>query len=102
MIVKTTITERREINKNIDLPYYSKDINNYYRINEDESILRVTANSGETYCAMSLSKKGEFFDCLFLDDAIKGETCSAEEVEEAVRHYLKFVGSTIDQLAESV
>lgn len=100
MLVKTTITEKREIKKNITLPYYSKDHDTFYRINEDESILRITVS--DRFCGMSLSKRGEFFESMFLESAAAAQECSPEEVEQAAKQYLEFVHETINDLAESV
>lgn len=102
MLVKTTVHEHREIEKNIEPPYYSKNGNGeFFRINEDESVLKVSLSEGYSY-QMQLNVKTRFGTAYALDQAVAATPCEAEEVEQAVRRYLQFVGSTVELLAESI
>lgn len=101
MLVKATITESREIKKNIDLPYYSKKDagDTFFRVNEDRSVLRVQLTPN--YSSMELAKPGEYFESVMLPDAVQATPCQPEEVEQAVKKYLRYVENTIHALAET-
>lgn len=101
MLVKTTVHEVKQIEKNIELPYYSKKSNeDFFRINEDESVLKVSLMADFSY-QMSLNLKTSFGKAHGLDQAIAAQPCSAEEVEGAVKKYFQLVGGAVEMLAES-
>lgn len=100
MLVKTTITEKKEISKEITLPYYSKSFDTFYRINKDESVLNVFVNSA--YASMNVSKKTSWSEAMHFSQAIEAQECSREEVEDAVKRYLEFVGQTVENLSEAI
>jgi hypothetical protein len=102
MLVKQKIREEKIVEKNIELPYYSKNgVGHFYRINEDESVLRVIVDPDFCY-QMDLFVKPKHAAAHLLEEAASANPCDAEKVEEAVRKYLEFVGSTVELLAESV
>lgn len=100
MLVNATVTETRHIKKNIELPYYSKLGDNFYRVNEDGSVLKVTID--DKACTMGLFKKRVYSEAIWFEDAVGAPECSPEEVENAAKTYLEFVGETINSLSEAV
>lgn len=101
MLIKSTVFEPRQIEKNIQLPFYSKNAKgDFFRVNEDESVLRVSLYTKFSY-RMELNLKTEYTSAFALEEAISAKPCSAEEVEEAVRQYLEFMGATVEMLCET-
>jgi hypothetical protein len=99
MLVKTTLIEHKKVERNIELPYYSKNgIGEFFRINENESVLKVSLSENYSY-TMGLYLKSQYSDAYGLDQAIAAQQCEPEEVEQAVRQYLASVGETIEQLS---
>lgn len=93
MIVQTTVTEQKEIAKEISLPYYSKDKfgTAFHRINEDESIIRVdiiksNLNGDIVYAGMSLQRKGKNVLQTILSDDESNEKEFEEVLSKVIEH----------------
>lgn len=93
MLVQTSITEKREITKEIKLPYTSKKGNCYYRINEDGSILKVYVN--KTWVNIDFTLADGFGYKSLTSDVMEGEECPEDEVLNAVEFSTDLVAKSV-------
>jgi hypothetical protein len=93
MLVTTTVKEPKEVSKDIDLPYFSKDKNTFYCINPDESVLKITLY--ERSASIVRCKKYEFSSASWLEEAAIAQECDKWEVDDAMRDALEFISDNV-------
>jgi hypothetical protein len=101
MLFTTTVTEKKEVTKEINLPYYSKSESpcpTYYRIGKDETLLIVYCHD-ENYASIRVNKKDAFISSTGISDALNAYPCPAEEVEEAVKKAIGVMDSALSNVA---
>lgn len=96
MLVKATITQKKEITKEIKLPFHSKMEDVFYRINEDQSVLRICLMPNQI--GILLSKRSEWFEASYFKDAVDAKECTANDVVKATALALQLMDKQITQL----
>src|SRR5438128_12676136 len=96
MTITQEVTRKETVVKQIDLPYYSNSGSTFYRINEDESVLKVYIN--EDYANITLSKKSEYFPATNFRDAVEAPECTKSEMESAAIQAVEFIEQNIADL----
>lgn len=103
MTITQEITKKETVVREIELPHYSKVVtswgfNTFYRINEDESVLKAIAS--DNYGNITYSKKDNAFafPATGFREAVEAEPCTKEEVEAAVVMAINFMDNEITQL----
>ena len=99
MLVTTTVkvTETKEISKEINLPFCSKDTlyaKRYYRINADESVLIV--NVGDGWSAVRFTTKDGTGYSSDLKAAIDGREVDESEIFEALQQATELVSQSVN------
>jgi hypothetical protein len=95
MTITQEITRKETVVKEIELPYYSKNDNTYFRINEDESVLKVFVM--DNYANITYSCKG-YSAASYFREAVSSEPCSKKEMETVIVQALYFMEQGIGDL----
>lgn len=96
MLITTTIQKPETVTKEIQLPYYSKKHNTYYRINEDESVLQIYVVAD--YGSMQLIKKGGIIN--YLSETLNGEVISEKEFETKLQEAVEYMDTILSSLSK--
>jgi hypothetical protein len=101
MLVTTYVTKTEQISKEIKLPYYSKDgqfATNYFRINEDESVLIAYANHNNNYVSVELSTKDS--GATHFGKAVSGEPISEQEFLDVLQRAINRMDTVLSSLSK--
>jgi hypothetical protein len=101
MLFTTTVTEKKEVTKEINLPYYSKSDSSYptyYRIGKDETLLIVYCHD-TNYASIRVNRQDAFISSSGIQDALNASPCAAEEVEEAIKKAIETMDSALSNVA---
>ena len=97
MLVKTTVTEKKEVTKEVKLPYCAKrDNNTFFRVNEDESVLVVTAF--DNWANVDFTNKYGVCYQGTLERALSCDPCSEAEVMQAIKKATQLVDNSIQAI----
>jgi hypothetical protein len=102
MLVTTYVTKTEQISKEIKLPYYSKEgrfATNYYRINEDESVLVAFTNTSNSYVSVELSTKDS--GATHFGSALSGEPISEQEFLDVLQRAVNRMDTILSSLSKT-
>lgn len=101
MLIQTTVQKKETITKEVSLPYHCKTGNNFFRINKEGSVTKVTLLIDHEhrvhYASIGVNTISEYDKQNIADS----EECDAAEMEHAARQAMAYMEKHWKALVES-